>query len=68
MNDFIGTFRGKKVNIINDEEELTISNTLSQYITELEENVRQLKTKDLNNLFQEIELRRMYELPVLPNK
>jgi len=59
----IGTFHGKKVNIINDEEELIISNTLSQYITELEEEIKRLHNRELNNLFQEINLRRtLYEL------
>ena len=59
----IGTFRGKKVNIINDEEELTISNALSQYITELEEEIKRQRNRELNNLFQELNLRRtLYEL------
>lgn len=63
MNDLIGTFHGKKVNIINDEEELTISNSLSQYITELEEEIKRQRNRELNNLFQELNLRRtLYEL------
>ena len=63
MDNFIGTFRGKKVNIIDDEEELTISNALSQYITELEEEIKRQRNRELNNLFQELNLRRtLYEL------
>ena len=58
MDNFIGTFRGKKVNIIDDEEELTISNALSQYITELEEEIKRQRNRELNNLFQELNLRR----------
>ena len=61
--EFIGTFRGKKVSIINDDKELIISRSLFQYMQELETNVKQLHEKDLNNLFQEIKLRSMlYEL------
>ena len=63
MNNFIGTFRGKKVNMIDDEEELTISNSLSQYLTELEEEIKRQRNRELNNLFQELNLRRiLYEL------
>lgn len=57
--EFIGMFRGKKVNIIEDNEELTISRSLFQYMEQLEESNKQLIEKDLNNLFQEINLRRI---------
>ena len=61
--ELIGVFRDKKVNIIDDNKELTISRSLFQYMRGLEENAKKLMEKDLNNLYQEIELRRaLYEL------
>jgi len=59
--EFIGMFRGKKVNIIEDEEELTISRVLFQYIKELEEENKRQYEKELNNLYNELSLRsRLY--------
>ena len=56
--ELIGMFHGKKVNVIDDDEELTISHSLFQYMRKLEENAKKLMEKDLNNLYQEIGLRR----------
>lgn len=57
--EFIGTFRGKIVNVINDEEELTISRSLFQYIKQLEEQINKMREEKINQLEQDINYHRI---------